>query len=261
MSFRKNIFKILFVGVTVFNLFFLSSCSSIAKNEKKSPEDLSMLYSDLGTQSLMRSEFPQAVEDFRKALVLDSKNKVALNHIGLAYYGLGKKSLAKEQLMKAIEIDPNYSDAYINLANFALEDKQYDQAKGYLKKALDNLEYKYRHRALTNLAQIEFFLNNTDRARELLYQSLQSNSEYCMTHFLLGSIAMRENNSKRAADEFKKSVAKTCVSNVEGHYQLGLAYLKNREFDKARNVFVMLIDQHSETIQGQKASDQLRNIP
>lgn len=251
--------SILAIALTAFALV---SCSTAQTgNEKKSPKELSELYTSMGTDALMRSEFPQAVEDLRKALVLNDRNTIAHNHLGLAYFGLGQKDMAKKEIVRAISIDPNYSDARINLGNFYLAEKKTDLARTEYKKALDNLEYQARHRALTNLAQLELQELNYDRAKEYLYQSLQANPQYCMTHFYLGSIYMRENDTKRAADEFKKSVSQTCTANLEGQYQLGLAYLKNKEYDKARGQFALLVDQYPQSDQAQKAGEKLKVVP
>jgi len=240
-----------------------ASCATGARKEsdEKSPKELSQIYTELGTQALLRGEPPQAVEDLRKALAQDATNAVALNHLGLAYYQLGKKAEAKKAIQKAVEANPNYSDALINLGNFAGEEGNLSSAKSYYRRALDNLEYKLRHRALTNLAQLALRENNTDEARRLLYESIQVNPEYCLSHFLLGTVFMRDARLPAAAAEFKKSVASECTSNVEGHYQLGLVYMKAKEFTKARSQFVYLVEQHPQTLQAQKAGDLLREIP
>ncbi len=241
-------------------LFFIH-CSTNPTNPQKSPKELANLYTELGTSALLRGEYPQAVEDLRKAITVDSANAIAHNHLGLAYYSLGKSQLAKEEFNRAVLEDSNYSDAYINLGNFALDEKKPMLAKHYYNKALDNLEYKFRHRALTSLAQLAFHENKLDDARLYLYQSLQANPNYCLTHFLMGMLYIRESNSTKAVESFSKSVSKTCVQNPEGHYQLGLAYLKLKNFDKARHEFVRLIEEFPQTIHAQKAGEYLKDLP
>jgi Tfp pilus assembly protein PilF len=209
----------------------------------------------------MRGEFTQAVEDLRKALVLDDKNAMAHNHLGLSYYGLGRKSAAKAEIERAVEIDRMYSDAHINLSRFALDANNHALAREELNLALENLEWKQRHRALTNLAQLDLLENKLDEARQVLYQSLQVNPDYCLSHFLLGSIFMRDGKAARAAEEFHKSVKSTCASNVEGHLQMGLAYMKAREYSKARATLSFLVDQYPQTVQAQRAGQLLRDIP
>lgn len=245
-------------------VLFTGACATStvdSENQKKSPKEVAQLYTNLGTQAFLRGDHSQAITDLRKALELDEKNAIAHNHLGLSYYAMGQKADAKMEIERALEIDPNYSDAHINLGNFAVEENKYLVAKQEYQKALNNLEYRFRHRALTNLGHLAVRERNFDLARQYLYQSLAINPDYCMTHFLLGTVFTNEGNSTRAADEFAKSVKSTCTNNLEGHYQLGLAYLKSKQFDKARSQFVFLIEQHPETVQAQQAGEKLKVIP
>jgi Tfp pilus assembly protein PilF len=240
-----------------------ASCATGAREdaEKKNPKELAQLYTDSGTEALLRGEYTQAVEDLRKALVLDDKNAMAHNHLGLSYYGLGRKTAAKAEIERAVEIDHLYSDAHVNLSRLALDANNHARAREELNMALDNLEWKQRHRALTNLAQLDLAENKLDDARQLLYQSLQVNPDYCLSHLLLGSIFMRDGKAARAAEEFKKSVKSTCAGNVEGHYQMGLAYMKAREYSKARATLSYLVDKYPQSLQAQRAGELLRDIP
>lgn len=262
MNFVHN-FRTLNLAICAATALLCASCATGAreKTDERSPKEIAQLYVDLGTQALLRQELPQAVEDLRKAILLDSNNAIAHNHLGLAYFGLGRKELAKASLERSVLIDSKYSDAYINLGRLAEETKNFSLAKHYYNKALDNLEYKARHRALTNLASLALRENNSEEAKKLLYQSIQANPDYCLSHFLIGSILMRENQPLMAAESFKKSVANTCATNVEGHYQLGLAYLRSRSFEKAKTQFVHLVEHYPQTLEAQRAGEQLRTIP
>ncbi len=248
------------ITLTSLSLLAFGGCA-LKKSADKSPKEKSEMYSNIGTEALLRGDHAQAVEDLRKAVQLDDRNAIAHNHLGLAYFAYGKREDAKRELERAIALDPTYSDAYINLANLVVENNEFTLGRELYNKALSNLEYKNRHRALTNLAQLELKQGHHDRARMFLYQSLQANEEYCLTHFLLGTVYMRDNEPARAADSFRKSVKSTCTTNVDGHMQLGIAYMKAKQYDKAKNAFSLLIDQFPETAQAKEAKEQLRVIP
>lgn len=240
-----------------------ASCATGTREEedKNSPKQQALLYSEMGTQALGREDYPQAISDLRKAIELDPNNPGTHNNLALAYYRMGQKQLATAEWQKALKIDPKFSDAYVNLGSVAFENEKNSEARKFYLKALDNLEYKTRHRALTSLAQLALRENKTDEARQLLYQSLQANADYCLSHYLLGTLLSKDGNDGAAALEFKKSVRETCTNNVEGHYQLGLSYLKSKQYSKAKSEFMLLVEQYPGTIQGQRAGDQLRNIP
>ncbi len=253
------------LSLTLYSTFLItsllfSSCANVNRSSK-TPEEQAEPYIQMGTSALMKKEFPQAIQDFRKALKLVPNHPIAHNHLGLAYFGIGKRDLAKIEIQKSVVEDPNYSDGYINLGNFAADENNYTLAKHYYNKALQNLEYKERYRALTNLGHIELKQNNLDKAKDYFFESLSFNSEYCMTHFLLGTVYTRKNNLKEAANSFHKSILKTCVNNPEAHYQLGVSYMRLKKYDKAKSEFVYLIQEQPQSIQAQKAGEHLRYLP
>lgn len=239
-----------------------ASCATAPKSEtEKTPAERAQLLGELGTQAMLRGDHAQAIEDLRKSLLLKDDSPEVHNNLALAYLGLGQRDLARKELKKALEIDHMFSDAHVNLGTFASEEGKFELAKNHFRKALENLEYKFRHRPLTALAQLAIRENNIDEARQLLYKSVQANPEYCLSRFLMGSLYSREGNYRAAAQEFRKSVREKCASNVEGHYQLGLSYVKLKDYSKAKGEFLFLVDQFPQTVQAQQAGDQLRNLP
>lgn len=250
----KNIFLLVLFSIGLFG------CSS-SEIQEKSPQEKSELYTEMGTSALMRGDFPRAIEDLRKALTINPTNAIARSHLGLAYYALGRKQDGKTEVQRSVTDDPKYSDGYINLGSFAVEEKKYPLAKHYFKKALENLEYKSRYRALTNLGQVYLLEGNYVDAKFYFNQSLSFNPEFCQTHFLLGTIAMKEKRFEAASVSFKKSISKLCATNIEGKYQLGLAYLKMRKFERAKHEFSSLIESNPQSLQAQSAGSLLREIP
>lgn len=260
-SLKATLLRVGCVSALAFS--FVNCASTPTKNtsEKKSPEEISLLFAELGTQAINRGDLAQAVEDLRKALEANPKNAIAHNHLGVAYAGLSQTDLAKKEFEQALKISELYSDAWINLGNLAAERGDNQVAKLNYNKALSNLEYKLRHRALTNLAQIALKENAIEEAKAKLVESLQVNPEYCMSHYLLGRVYLQEKNAKAAVDEFKKSVAKSCNSNVEGRYQLGLAYMRSQQYEKARSELIQLIQDFPQSAQAKRASDVIKDIP
>lgn len=250
----KSAFLVILIALNLFG------CSG-SQVQEKSPQEKSELYTEMGTSALMRGDFPRAIEDLRKALTINPANAIARSHLGLAYYALGRKQDGKNEVQRAVIDDPKYSDGYINLGSFAVEEKKYPLAKHYFKKALENLEYKARYRALTNLGQVYMLEGNFVDAKFYFNQSLSFNPEFCQTHFLMGSIAMKEKRYEAATISFQKSVSKLCATNIEGKYQLGLAYLKMRKFEKAKHEFTSLIESNPQSLQAQTAGSLLKEIP
>lgn len=240
--------------------FILVGCAT-GPGKKSSSTEQSEMYSAMGTEALLRGDLAQAITDLRHAIEINSKNSIAHNHLGLALYGLGRREEAIANYRRALAIDPAYSDAHINLGMSYFQEAKLTPAKAEFKRALDNVEYKYRHRALTNLAQISLAEGRLEEARTYLYESLSVNPDYCMTHFLFGTLHLRESDPQKATESFRKSVRSTCVSSAEGHLQLGIAYSKSKDYEKARQTFALVVEKFPESDQAKRAGEQLRSMP
>lgn len=110
-----------------------------------------LIYSKLGEEKM-------ATADYSKALVLAPNQSNLLNNVGSFYLEQGRAEFAKYYLTKAIDIDPEYTIAYINRAKANMILERYDDASADLDIALGldpeninivllkaNLEYKRHH--------------------------------------------------------------------------------------------------------------------
>ena len=92
---------------TVLCTLFLTSCENPAK---------SRIYTDEGSKLLLRySEYKKAEETLTKAIKYDKNNFEAYYYRGCARVNAMKYDEAIADFEKAIEIKPDYADAYFNL--------------------------------------------------------------------------------------------------------------------------------------------------
>ena len=104
--------------ITIFCTLFLVSCQDPAK---------SRVYMDEGTTLMMRySQYEQAEEAFTKAIKYDKNNYEAYYLRGCAKINEQKYKDAILDLEKAIELKPDYADAYFNIGRtyFLLNDEE-----------------------------------------------------------------------------------------------------------------------------------------
>ena len=64
---------------------------------------------------LDRNEFEQAAKTFRSVLRLDPKNYRAMTGLGRCLKELGRRDEARQCFQKALEINPSYAQARLNL--------------------------------------------------------------------------------------------------------------------------------------------------
>jgi tetratricopeptide (TPR) repeat protein len=84
------------------------------------PDDLQTLL-DLGRAQKEAGRFDEALEWFRRALDLDPESAVLRFHVAELYYNRGLSEEARDELIEAVRIRPDFADAYHLLA-FALGD-------------------------------------------------------------------------------------------------------------------------------------------
>lgn len=108
-------------------LFALTGCENPAK---------SRLYTEEGSKQLLRySDFQKAEETLNKAIRYDKGNFEAYYYRGCAKVNALNYQGAIEDFQKAIELKPDYADAYFNLGRTYYLTNDQDKACEYYKLA------------------------------------------------------------------------------------------------------------------------------
>jgi lipopolysaccharide biosynthesis regulator YciM len=94
----------------------------------KNPES-AKAYNDQGVAIRMNGDHKQAIEYFSKAIEIDPNYAEAYNNRGLSYASsqIGNFDLALSDFSKVIELNPNDGDAYFLRANLYFQKRDYDK--------------------------------------------------------------------------------------------------------------------------------------
>jgi tetratricopeptide (TPR) repeat protein len=165
--------------------------------------NLGRYYCKIGLMEKGMSEYEQAIA-LDRGPHGETRHKTHYN-LALAYRARNKQDKAIEHLMKAIEMDPGYSDAYTNLAAIFIMKREYDEAFDHLIKALTY------------------------------------NSKSPQAHNNLGLVLLKKRRFDEAVSEFNKALAteKQSVSPLLG---LGIAFKYKKEFAKAKHYLQMALE-------------------
>ena len=118
--------KLIFLLSTVL-LMAMMGCENPAK---------SRLYTEEGSKQLLRySDYKKAEETLTKAIKYDKNNFEAYYYRGCAKVNAMKYQEAIEDFLKAVELKPDYADAYFNLGRTYYMIHNEDKACEYYKLA------------------------------------------------------------------------------------------------------------------------------
>lgn len=134
-------------------------------------------------------------EDEKLDYIYKQHHQIAIiNHLSLANKYLDKNAIkeAKEEIEKALQIDPKYGDSIGTLARLQTMEKKYDEAFSNFELALkcdlrNPTEIKNHYsEALSQVGMIEYFKKNYVRAMEFYEKSLQLDGNHHNSKLHLG---------------------------------------------------------------------------
>jgi tetratricopeptide (TPR) repeat protein len=160
-------------------------------------------YYTLGVAYFQKKDYPQAEQAFEQCLTLQPDHVMALNSLGVVYQEMKLFDKAEEQYKKAFSIDGNF-DSACNLSRLYLEQDKLEPALNYVRTAIQK---NNNSSEAFNIQGV--ILNKVGRfpeAIQSLLQALKINPQ-----FMVAGI------------------------------NLGVAYINNKEYSKARELFEKML--------------------
>lgn len=233
----------------------------------------------LGKAYLNTEAYDEALKLFNDVLKLDRDNMEAVNGIGFALSGLGKYDdalhyfdisykaggddlearygmahiyyltgrtiWAKRKLDTILKINPYHYKSLLLMGELKSGDNRFEEARSLIQKAIDsNPELPEGY---IRFGQVLFREYKRNEDEDYLNESIDSFRKALAIHpdnlranRCLGHISLLLGNFTEAAEYFEKSLA-AYPGNALSLYNLGVAYSKAGETDKALNSFMMAL--------------------
>lgn len=210
---------------------FIFSCqtSSLANNKERAS-----LRMQLGVAHLEKDNLPLALKELLVAEELDAENPLIHSNLGLVYFLRKKFDLSVKHYIKAIELQPNFTEAKNNLARVYIEIKQYIKAESLLKIVLEDLTYTNQPSAYMNYGLIRFNQKNFSDAKSYFRKVIESDREYCYAHVYLGRSYLELGQNQDAADQLERATALCLpIKMDEAHYFSAIAHYRLGQKGKA----------------------------
>jgi Tfp pilus assembly protein PilF len=135
----------------------------------------------------MSGELNRAVELYKDSLELHPTAE-AHTYLGWTYHDLGKAEEAIAECKRAIALDPDFGNPYNDIGAYLIALGRYDEAIGWLDRAVTAPRYGPRHYPHFNLGRAYFAKQMLRRARECFQKALDIEPEYDLARQAVDSL-------------------------------------------------------------------------
>ena len=143
--------------------------------------------------------------------------------------------MAYEKYMKrAVELNPNLAHIHHMNAEYFTIMERFDEAIKEIKRALEIDPLVIMYHAV--LGRILAYSGRVDDAIEQFHKTLEMDPNYPKTHWLMGVTYLHKGKYEDAIASFKKAIELTGGDDPQSFGQLGYAYAKSGQREKALNV-------------------------
>ncbi len=161
--------------------------------------------------------YSQAIESLEIADRLHPDSYIVKNNLGICYKQLGSLPYAINLYKESIQLNPNYSRSYYNLANsFKLQNKFVQAIYCYLKSiSLDSSIFIYHYNLANTFSQLDIYdlsIYHYEKSLSLSPKSIDSLNNLALVYTKTG-------NYSEAISIFMKSISIQPV-NFDSHYNL-----------------------------------------
>jgi len=181
-----------------------------------------ILHLNLGNVYKSQEKHKDAVEEYKKALLLNPKNIKAINNIAFIYDTTGKKKEAIEFYEKALDINPDDAVVCLNIGNAYYGIGQPKKAVSFYEKSIQINPYYAK--GFFNLGNTYYKMGLMDKAEKMINRAIVLDPDFVDGYNNLGMLYRRTERYREAIAVFKKAVRIDPVYS-RGYVNLGITYM------------------------------------
>jgi len=167
---------------------------------------------------------------------------------------------ARVAFQQAVDLDPEYSDAYNNLGILYMLDKEYAKAESSFHCALKNPLYLTPEKALVNLGKVMEAKDNPVAAEQYYRQAIKYKPAFFQAYYNLGMLFYNTDRFKQAATVFDQA-AKLAPRWFQVWLWYGMSLKKINENEKSRLAFEKVLELSPDIEVAKQAELELRELP
>lgn len=198
----------------------------------------------LGVGFLETGNYPRALREFLEAEKLERNNAAILNHVAIAYFFREDYGLSENYLLRALAIDPNFTDARNNLGRLYVELGRFKPAIYELQRVIADLTYSSPEKAHFNMGLAYFNAEDYEQASRYFSKSISLKQGYCEGQVQLGITNYYLEKFGQAVEGLQVSLP-NCKSQADqvryfialSQYRLGHSEIAKEGFHNLMNLY------------------------
>jgi len=158
-------------------------------------DSAAMVYISLAAEYLKESLYEAALQNAKKAVIVDPNSPAAFNVLALVHQRIGEDGLADKHFQKAISLDPQ--DPYVLNAygSFLCSKQRYDESDALFLRAVNNPLYQSPWVPLTNAGICAYNKGDMETAETRLRAALLKNKTFPMALLYMAKISFEKDNA------------------------------------------------------------------
>lgn len=215
----------------------LAACGPTVKERMEQSD----VHYELGVVHLKERNLADALKELTRAVEIYPDEPSYHNALGLAYFYKGMYGEAKASIGHAVRLDPEYSEAHLNLSAIHLDERNWQKAIAEAEAALDNIFYKTPEFAYVNIGWAYYNMGRNEEAVASYKKAVAQNQRYPQAYYNMGLAYEKLGRMDSAVDAYKRAVS-ISPGYVEALFRLGMALVKTDDKDGAREAFQRIIE-------------------
>jgi type IV pilus assembly protein PilF len=175
----------------------LSACSWFSNSASEKPTDI---YLQLGIRYMDLNKLELAKENLQKALEKEPNNARAHSALAFLYEKINHFDEARQHYEAALGLSPDDIGIQNNYGKFLCDRRQFDKGLALLTTASSNLLNDRQWMAFTNAARCHLGMGQRPQAVNLLRRALEMNNQYPAALFEMQKISYQMGDYKAAED-------------------------------------------------------------
>ncbi|MDW7711389.1 MAG: tetratricopeptide repeat protein [Deferrisomatales bacterium] len=190
----------------------------------------------LGMAFLSEGRPAPALREFTKAESLEPEDPKIQYYLGATYWLRREHSLAEEKFRRAVDLKPDYSEAWNDLGALYMDQGRYEAAIPAFEAALKNVFYATQERALANLGRSLARVGRTAEAERRLREAVEVAPGFPLAHKFLGELLQDRGDHGSAVAEFDRAL-RALPDDADTHLKRGVSLLRLGDRAAARESF------------------------